>query len=216
MWTRHRTYLISAGTAVLGALLLWLAGGDDFARFFGPLPAPLVVPALAALGYWALTTLDTRGYRTGSMQSGPLAARIFLGGLALSALPISIDLIQPFSAGINIPSPRGLIFYPVMAVVAEVQFHLLPLALLALVLPRARPSLWLVLPVALIEPAFQVVLGGGPALQSGLVALHVGIFNLVQLWLFFRNGFLAMILLRLGFYLGWHVIWGAARLELLF
>jgi len=216
MWTRHRPYLISASLAVLGALALSLTGSDDFARFFGPLPAPLVVPALAALGYRALTTLDARGYRTGSMQSSPLAARIFLGGLALSALPIGIDLIQPFSAEINIPTPGALIFYPVLAVMAEVQFHLLPLALLALVLPRARPRLWLVVPVALIEPAFQVILGGGPALQSGLVALHVGIFNLLQLWLFFRNGFLAMILLRLGFYLGWHVIWGGARLELLF
>ncbi|HEY3119359.1 MAG TPA: hypothetical protein VGL15_01960 [Vicinamibacteria bacterium] len=34
--------------------------------------------------------------------------------------------------------------------------------------------------------------------------------NLVQAWVFRRAGFLASILVRVAFYLIWHVLWGLA------
>jgi hypothetical protein len=69
---------------------------------------------------------------------------------------------------------------------------------LLLIAANALPTVWL-----------------GSALPA-FVAPHVFLFGLVQLCLLRRYGYLPMLWFRLGYYLLWHLLWGAARLELLF
>jgi len=70
----------------------------------------------------------------------------------------------------------------------------------------------------LIEPAFQIAVG--PSVESfswrdGCVGLLVFVFNILQLEVFRRFGFVAMYALRLTYYLWWHLIWGALRIDFL-
>jgi hypothetical protein len=48
------------------------------------------------------------------------------------------------------------------------------------------------------------------------VFFHLLTFNLVQFWLFRKFGFLVMYILRMIYYLFWHILWGIWRLDFLF
>ena len=116
--------------------------------------------------------------------------------------------------------PEAWLLYPSIAVVAETAFHLLPLAGLTWV-SRSQltgrglsPRVWsLILATAAVEPVSQVVLGSA---LPGFVVPHVYAIGVVQLMLLRRYGYVPMLWFRLCYYLLWHVLWGAARLELLF
>jgi hypothetical protein len=114
-----------------------------------------------------------------------------------------------------------------MAIVVELVFHLLPLALVMTVLTKiageaapARASLVAVIAVALLEPTYQAALSVGsrapPPWPAAFVWVHVYALNLAQLLLFRRHDFVAMVVLRLAYYAIWHVAWGHARLVVLF
>ena len=47
-------------------------------------------------------------------------------------------------------------------------------------------------------------------------AVHLMVFGVAQVWIFWRFGFMWMLGFRLVYYSLWHVAWGVARLELLF
>ena len=64
-----------------------------------------------------------------------------------------------------------------------------------------------------MEPVAQLALGSA---LPAFVVPHVFVFGLVQLVLLRRYGYVPMLWFRLVYYLLWHVLWGAARLSLLF
>ena len=105
--------------------------------------------------------------------------------------------------GLNVPPPQALLFYPAMAFIVEVFFHLAPLALLSLMrlrlgrCPGHRGATlpWLLL-VALIEPTVQSFLEVQP---HAFTCLHVFAFNLAQLCLFARYDFASMLAMRLTY-----------------
>jgi hypothetical protein len=145
----------------------------------------------------------------------------------LFAVPtIVVDVVAPFPRSMNVPPPGSLLFYPVIGVAAEVAFHLLPLAVLvwlgqlgargAEVTHRQRRAYFGL--VACVEPAFHLIVGWGDAPRWVLayVGLHLFAFSLAQLYAFRRYGLLAMYAFRIVYYLHWHVLWGYARLDLLF
>jgi len=185
-----------------------------FARLFGSMPPLAVMLIVLALALWACFQIASSGFaadRTGASLTQ--AVGLFAAGFALSLLPIGIDLLSPFPSDINIALPSALIFYSVIALVAETLFHLVPLAAILLVLRSAPHPALVLLPVAAIEPLFQFLLTPGPLVQLVLMTAHVTLFNLVQLAAFYRFGVVAMLVIRLGFYLGWHILWGWFRLE---
>ena len=105
-------------------------------------------------------------------------------------------------------------------------FHLVPLALLLLLVVRAVPprrrdgaiAVALLL-VALFEPTFQLTLGGSSQIAPWVpvfVWFHVAAFNLAQLALFRRHDLVSMLALRLAYYAIWHIGWGQLRLRVLF
>lgn len=183
--------------------------------------------AAGLVGGSALAYLRADGWfeirRDGRGRAGALAATL----LATVLVPpvIVVDVLGGFPRDLNVAVPEALLFYPTIALVAEVAFHLAPLALLLGLLGRLRDRLgpgrtvWIAIVVASsIEPVFQVVLAGGesPTWAVGYVGVHLAAFGLVGLYLFKRYDFLTLYLFRIVYYLHWHILWGVARLELLF
>ena len=174
---------------------------------------PLMMLAIAAVaGTAAIWSLRRAGFFAPVPGSGLRAA--FWWATALAPLAVLVDLASPFAAETNVAWPAAWLFYPAIAVVAEAVLHLAPLALVFAATGRA----WLsILAAALTEPALQTALNAElPGWQRGFVAGQVLVFGLAGLTLFRRHGIAALVALRVVYYLWWHVLWGSARLPLLF
>jgi len=208
--------------------ILWFSHGADFRPYFGGVHPLLAIVFVIVAGFVSLGFLQSRGwfeiYARDRVWKGVGIAAMLATFLAVPV--ILVDLTVGFPRDLNIPAPRSLLFYPAMALVAEIVFHAVPLGLIlgALgVLHRRRKSdhlVWLCfLPVALLEPAFQLGRGFPGKQMSRLdayVGLHVLVINLLQLYIFRRYDFVSMITLRLVYYIHWHIVWGYLRLQWLF
>ena len=201
------------------------SSGADFERFYGParpLVVAIVAGALGAVALWVLSRFGfviVEGRRT---LQGLRMSAIFATVLAIAV--VVADVLLRYPEEINVPLPRALLFYPAIGLTAEVAFHLVPLAVLLPVLNAVVPRLgrdrvtWLALAVvAVSEPVFQVVVGGG---GTGLVDVytwvHVFVFASLQLYVFRRFDFVSMVGFRLIYYAYWHVLWGTIRIPILF
>lgn len=213
-----RDYLWMAGVACAGAVGLAFRGGSASLPVLNHVPLLPVTVAAAILGLPLLTTVNRRLIAFRSLAAFDSTALGLVGvlGALLAIPPILLDLTFGFPRDTNLLPPDGVLFYPAIVLVAETVFHLLPLALLALALPRNLSVIWWFAPVVLVEPLFQAALLEGSLLLKWLVLGNVGLVSGAQLWLMGRYGFAAMIGLRLDFYLFWHIICGKIRLPLLF
>jgi hypothetical protein len=188
------------------------AAQDRFASYAFGMP-PLMMLAIAAVaGTAAIWSLRRAGFfaRAPGSGIGPAAG----WATALAVVTVLVDLLKPYPDAINVLWPSAWLFYPAIAVVAEVALHLVPLALAFALTRRAWAA---ILVASLTEPVLQTALDPGqPGWQQGAVAGLVFVFALVGLVLFRRHGVAALLALRVVYYLWWHVLWGAARLPLLF
>ena len=211
-----------SGAAVLGAATLAATDSSGLERFIGRLPGPFVVAAAGAAGLGALTFLERRGFWRCSTRATTLRGIGVAGAAALplAAVAIGVDAAAGFPSDTNVAWPQAWVVYPVFAVVAETAFHLLPLSALVGLTRSQFDDLhltertWaLVLTAALVEPVAQAVLG---SVLLPFVVPHVFLIGVVEMLLLRRFGYLPMVAFRLLYYLAWHVLWGHARLELLF
>lgn len=195
-----------------------------FARFLGPVAPPAAMAGAMLAGGLALAALHRRGLAIAAPGAlWPGLIRALLIGAALVVPAVLIDLVLRFPRDINLAPLAALAFYPAMGLLVEALFHAFPAALLLTLLApgpgRAQDRrLTLVLGLtALIEPAFQMALAAdAPVALTLATGAQVLAVNLAQLALLRRHGALPMIALRLVYYLGWHILWGQARLALLF
>lgn len=136
-----------------------------------------------------------------------------------------VDTRGVFPQDLNIAFPNSLLFYPSIAYVVEIIFHVLPLSLCVFLIstvfkPRDQTTVLLIsIPfVALLEPIFQILSFGRnyPAWAIAYVGANILVINLAQLWLFVKYDFVSMMAFRLMYYLLWHIMWGALRLRWLF
>ncbi len=219
--------LVGFGLACMGALIaawgLVDQGSPAFVRYFGAADPRAVVLVSSLAGLVAIASLNRHGWIGAGASLHQVVA---IGALAVGfALPtVLVDIVQPFPETINVPAPRSLVFYPAIAVVVEVLFHLVPLAIVLAAWHLFQPAVngsrfWIAaLPVSALEPAFQLLAG----LDSGIgwrdlyLVGHLFTFSLLQLGILRRHGFLPMLGFRLVYYLVWHILWGQARLVLLF
>ena len=213
--------------AVVGMAAILIPSSNTYFRsYFGNINPILGVVLAAAVGGGSLGLL--RSYAKLEILRG----RRTLRGIAVSAgiatlLAVSViiaDLFIRYPEDTNVPVPEALLFYPVMGFVAEMIFHVMPLALLLLVLSPFRKRLGTdnyirigIIIAAIAEPTFQVVLAG-TAMSLALVYtwVHICVFAFPQLWVFRRYDFVAMYSFRLVYYAYWHIAWGVIRLEVLF
>ena len=205
------------------ALTAWQARVDDsvFAPYLGALPPTGVMAAAALVGVVAMARLqaisDLAVVGPGAWQDAVVVVAWAVPLLAAAA--IGADLVVGFPADINVALPDALRFYPSIAVFVEVALHLVPIAVLVTLLGAPTGldgTFWrIAVPVALIEAALQAVYATSVG-TSVFSAVHLAVFGIVQVWMFWRFGFAWMLAFRLGYYVLWHLAWGAARLQLLF
>jgi hypothetical protein len=195
---------------------------EFFRPYLADVGVAVTVGVLALVGLVAIAALRVNG---AFFKSWKLSKRALIrGGLVVAAFALSAivaDAALRFPHDINVPVPWSLLFYPAIAFVVEVTFHVIPLALALTVLRAQSPALVIAcaIAVALIEPLFQVrdALAAGNFTPIGVFTFaQVFAFNLFELHVFRRFGFAPMYATRLLYYLCWHVLWGTARLWLLF
>lgn len=217
----HTDFAIMWAVALLGAASLRNTEDADFERFLGGVPPVVAVGAAGLVGIAALRSLDRAGW-VGSDPGGRGMLRATGFALGFGVAILIADSVSGFGEAINIAWPTSVVFYPVMAFVAEVAFHLVPLALVVAASrggQGARAGANPVVAVALIEAAYQF-LGSSTADTSpwlmGYLFFHMIAFGFVGLTSLRRSGFASMMWMRLFYYLIWHVIWGVLRLDWLF
>lgn len=211
--------------ALIGAAVLRNVEAADFERFIGGISPLVAVAVTGAVGSAALGVLDKAGW----VGSGPVRqglARSTVLALGLGVAIIVADSALGFGEAINVSWPASIVFYPVMAFIAEVAFHLVPLALIVTVsrrwrrLPAGAGAVMVpIIAVALFEALYQVVGSASDGISRLLLAylaLHMTAFAIAGLTSLRRFGFGAMMWLRLAYYAIWHVAWGVLRLDLLF
>lgn len=216
--------LVSVGAAGATGLLARTHPALFWPYFRGIHPL-LAVALLAVAGMVSLHRLSSEdGFAvfagTGGIKGFTKAATL-APLFALSA--ILADVVFRFPETLNVRWPHSVLFYPAVAYVAEIVFHVLPVALPVAVLKllfKKGSRLLVLLPLvlsAVIEPSFLWSLAGEPRTWEGAwLWLHLFAFNLVQIYLFWRHDFLSMLSLRLIYYAYWHIGWGVARLYVLF
>jgi hypothetical protein len=147
-------------------------------------------------------------------------------GAAFGLLAIGADLVTGWTRAaaqqmglpsIHIEFPASLLIYPGGAVIVDVIYYLVPIPLLLWLFAdvvaqgRGRRTIfWVVgLLAAAIEPMTQDLRSpGGPGVGA-LLFMQDYALNAAQVIALRRTGFLSAVLLRVVFYLVWHVLWGA-------
>lgn len=204
-------------------LTVWQVHVDRsvFERFFGSRDPTVVVLVTSILGLVFLGYLQATShfFVFGPGRAGAAARFIAVAAPVFASTAIAADVVLRYPEDTNVPMPDALRFYPAIAVVVEVALHVVPVAVLGTLLgmpAQVDATFWrLAVPVALIEAALQA--GYAPSTATAIFsAVHLLVFGVVQIWMFWRFGFLWMLSFRLAYYGLWHVAWGTARLKLLF
>ena len=210
--------------ALLATWALERSPDADFDRFLGGVPPLFAVAGVGAAGFLALRVLETEGW-LGESRKGRGVRLPALLALGFGAAIVVVDITLGFEPGINIEWPTSVLFYPVMGFVAEIVFHIVPLALVVPAFSRfsraASGASGVVAPLLLVAPieAIYQVLGtssGGSVWLTRYLTLHMLAFGSAALLVLRRHGFGSLMTFRLTYYLIWHIAWGAVRLDLLF
>ncbi len=220
-------YWTAAGVSGVLVLVLSVVLGDDsFERFFGSMPPLVVTAVVVMIGSISLRVLDSRGWLPARSLPVARLALVGLAGALLAVPAVVFDSWISFPEDMNTPWPESLLFYPAIALVAEVIFHLAPLALLLTALGwnlDRHPSdtgraVIAVIVVAGLEMLFHTVeaMAGSDRRLAFFVVPQLTFVGICHLAILRRNGFAAMLSFRLGYYLIWHITWGHARLDVVF
>jgi hypothetical protein len=178
------------------------------------------------VGATSLRVLGLRGWLPTSALPTSHLYRLGLFGAAFAVPAVVVDSQIHFPEDMNTGWPESLLYYPAMAFLAEIVFHLAPLALLLTALrwnldrhPNdTRRAATAIAVVAALEMLFHTldVMTGSDQRLALFVIPQLTTFGVCQLAILRRYGFAATLSFRLGYYLIWHIAWGEARLALLF
>jgi hypothetical protein len=181
------------GLAAFGAVLARRTGFPGTWDAGVPLPLRTVWPAAVGLGLGLVAA-------TGDAVTG--WTRIVAERLQLSS--------------IHVPLPMSLAVYPAGAVISDVLLRLVPLPLVVFLvsglLLRGRaqaPVFWT--SAALLSGVEGLSSAEFARAHPGLAAymfVEGWLLNVSQAWFFRRAGFFACVVVRVAFYLVWHIAWG--------
>lgn len=220
-WTGTGLFLAASIVAVV--LTAWQVHVDRsvFERYLGAMHPTAVMVAAAIVGVVAMMSLQ------GASDFAVLGPGAWNGAVTVIAWSVPLfavaaigaDVVFRYAEDTNVAMPDALRFYPAVAVFVEITLHVIPIALLVAML--GMPSgldvtFWrIAIPVAVIEAVLQAAFA--PSIGTSIFsAVHLMVFGTVQVWIFWRFGFVWMLGFRLLYYAVWHLAWGAARLDLLF
>lgn len=214
--------------AAMAAGALALTGDDSFSRLLGPIPSVVAIALAGAAGAASIKALALHGWPRPVVQRQRRAdvRRSIAAALAFAAVVVPVDVWLEFPEDMNAPWPESLLFYPAVALIAEVALHLVPLATLVAVLHRGsgsteatRRSWPLIAAVASIEAVLQVaasISDSDDARLTVFVGFHLFAIGAFEVSVFRRSGFIPMFAFRLAYYALWHIVWGHVRLDVIF
>lgn len=228
--SERRQFLAYAGLS-LGAsglaAMLYFSDQLAFHRLIGTLnPFAVMVPIIFLGFIMFLVSLRRKGLAI--LKKGTLQGVLLSAGLAmiLGVIGIATDYWIVYPKTMNVPFPESLAYYPSVAFLAEIVFHVAPATLLSLLLSRVfrnldgRRAVWIAILIAsLADPAFQILDAAANHYASWavlVVGLHVFVVNLGMLMIFRRYDFVSVVSFRLFYYIIWHIVWGSIRLHVLF
>ena len=207
---------------IMGVLIQ--SDASIFENYFGDLNPWVVTFLVPIIGYLTLNALCSKGRFAIFKYKYPIRVLPYFFIVTLfTAVAILVDLKRVYPADMNIPFPESLLFYPAIGFLVEIVFHVLPLVLLVFILnlvsgmTTVQRWIWVAfLVVAILEPTYQVYMDPYPPWALSVVWINLFLFNVLQLFVFYRFDFVSMFALRMVYYLIWHIVWGALRLEILF
>jgi len=221
-----KVFVIISVVILTFTVILYLFNPLSFTRFFGNINPLIITPIFIVLGFLILRFFVLKGGFKIYSRENLRRMLIFLPiAILLASIAILVDIGFKYSADINVLFPESLLFYPIMALIAETLFHLIPLSLLLLLFNKGFKNFnldknkWISIAIiSLIEPIFQTfsIPGHFPLWTSAYMTFHLYLFNLTQLYFFKRFDFFSMYSFRIVYYLLWHIIWGYVRLGVLF
>lgn len=142
-------------------------------------------------------------------------------GIPLIILDVGLNASSVAARNLNIPSihmplPESLLIYPAAAIIIEILQRLVPVSvafwLISNVVLRGRAStvaFWVSAAIiAALEPLQQAPLFREARVLLWWYLLYSYALNLVQMYFFRVEGFLASLTQRIGNYAVWHILWG--------
>ena len=177
---------------------------------------------LGGIGVWlSERTGFPPAWETGSWRARVIEPAIW--GLALGFLALGTDAVTHWTAAvagkvgqpsIHIPFPASVLVYPGGAIIVEILYRLFPIPILLWLVSRLilrgrgeEATFWtLAALTSLVEPLGDLGLREQGFTTMAFVFLQDYALNFAQAWFFRRRGYLAAILLRVAFYLVWHVL----------
>ncbi|MBN2737355.1 MAG: hypothetical protein JXR70_10275 [Spirochaetales bacterium] len=230
--TRLPVIIVLGSPFLLILIDLWFDRGS-FTGYLGNIPALPVYAALALVAYLSLLFLNpvlepqkeeqvkqSRPFRFNDIFSVFWVITFFI------LYCIVLDLLYKLPSNLNTAMPEALILYPVLAIAVEIIFHIIPVALLLFIRKlilspnrEKKPLSWIsfflwALPALIIEPLYQINLPFQNNYHWTLTAFTLFfsfLFNLTGLRLLYTKGPVPMILFRLFYYIGWHMLWNLLR-----
>lgn len=117
---------------------------------------------------------------------------------------------------IHIDFPASLLIYPGGAIIVNIVYRIFPIPFLLWIISnlllkkRFQNRIFWILAalLSLVEPMSDLGLKELGYGTMALVFTEDYALNIIEMWLFRKLGFLAPILMRIFFYLIWHVFWG--------
>ena len=180
--------------------------------------------AVAILGFVGLLVAPRAGFPDLWTQEVSEKQRFLipaLVGLGMGMVIIVLDLIQPLGE-IHAPFPASLAVYGFAALFEEILLRLFLTAFLVWLVStvilrgRAQATVFWVVAVGvavfylLIQlNAYATFVGQMTPVTLAQMVLVIGVAFVLAAYLFRRGGFLSPLMMRLVFYLVWHIIWGA-------
>ncbi|HKH44745.1 MAG TPA: hypothetical protein VKM72_08785 [Thermoanaerobaculia bacterium] len=188
-------------------------------------PMITILTVLGLGGLWLARRVGLPGFWNPDLPASRKWLLPVLLGVGFGALAIGVDVATGWTdvierklgiPSIHIDFPASLLIYPGGAIIVNVIYYLIPIPLLVWLVSgvilrgRFREQVyWSVAAIAAaIEPLTQDLSYPGPVWVMLLVLLSDYALNFAQVALFRRGGFFATVLLRVSFYLIWHVAWG--------
>ena len=222
---QYLVHMILSITLLIFTAVLLKRNPQIFRKLLGEFPPILALSIVIALGFVMFTVImdftDLEFYTNGGHRL--LYLSIIAAALLTLLIIFFVDLRGGYEEDINVLAPDGLLYYPVMGYLADIIFHIIPFSILLLLarfllgadLTQDIPG-WIFLIASLFEPLFQALIMQSTGWVQAYQFVHIFLINLIQFLLFREHDFISMYMLRIVYYLFWHLIWGYFRLEILF
>lgn len=183
----------------------------------------------AALGFAGVSLSERTGFPP-AWAKGSARSRLLipaLWGVVFGLLAIATDAATGWTkavaaklgqSSIHIPFPASVLIYPGGAVIVEILYRLFLIPVLLWIVSSLllrgkgrEATFWtLAALTSLLEPLGDLGLRDQGLPTMAAVFAQDYVLNFTQAWFFRRQGFLAAIVVRVAFYLVWHVLWGLA------